>query len=141
MKRFIFAALVAAGCLWGISVSAQEPQDEYKKELRAYLETSGSLASFDGMIDQVFAMMAGNLSEEAKADLKTQAVEKLIFYYTPIYKESISLDDLKEINRFYQTPAGTRIAEAQPVITTKATAAGQQWGMWLQGAVQAAASK
>ena len=84
MKRFIFAALVAAGCLWGISVSAQEPQDEYKKELRAYLETSGSLASFDGMIDQVFAMMAGNLSEEAKADLKTQAVEKLIFYYTPI---------------------------------------------------------
>lgn len=35
MKRFIFAALVAAGCLWGISVSAQEPQDEYKKELRA----------------------------------------------------------------------------------------------------------
>ena len=100
MKRFIFAALVAAGCLWGISVSAQEPQDEYKKELRAYLETSGSLASFDGMIDQVFAMMAGNLSEEAKADLKTQAVEQLIFYYTPHYKERISLDDHKEITRF-----------------------------------------
>ena len=93
------------------------------------------MASFEAAINQLF-MMAGNVPAEKKSEIRTQAFDKLIDLMTPIYQKHISLQDLDAINRFYQTPEGRHIAEAQPKIAVESTQVGQQWGMWLQSAIQ-----
>ena len=117
---------------------AQTTKEAYKQELRTYMESSGSTASFDTMVNQLF-MMAGGIPAEKKAEIRTQAFDKLVDLMTPVYQKNITLEDLKEINKFYQTPAGKRISGAQPKIAVESTQVGQQWGMWLQSAIQTAA--
>ncbi|WP_462353944.1 DUF2059 domain-containing protein [Alistipes timonensis] len=138
MKKIILVIAIAIGCLSGVAVQAQTNADSYKQELRTYMTTSGSTASFDMMVNQLF-MMAGGIPAEKKAEIRTQAFDKLVDLMTPVYQKNITLEDLKEINKFYQTPAGKRIAEAQPKIAVESTQVGQQWGMWLQSAIQSAA--
>lgn len=138
MKKLIFTIAITIGCLCSTAVSAQTNGDSYKQELRTYMESSGSTASFDTMVNQLF-MMAGNIPAEKKTEIRKQAFDKLVELMAPVYQKNISMEDLKEINKFYQTPAGKRIAEAQPKIAVESTQVGQQWGMWLQSAIQAAA--
>lgn len=46
----------------------------------------------------------------------------------PIYDRQFSLADLQEVLRFYETPVGKRLLEAQPRVTQEAIVHGQQWG-------------
>lgn len=135
MKKLILTIAIAISCLCSTAVSAQNNDDAYGKALRTYMESSGSIASFEAAINQLF-MMAGNVPAEKKSEIRTQAFDKLIDLMTPIYQKHISLQDLDAINRFYQTPEGRHIAEAQPKIAVESTQVGQQWGMWLQSAIQ-----
>lgn len=138
MKKIIIVIAIAIGCMVSTTMKAQNTEDAYKKELRTYMESSGSTASFDTMVNQLF-MMAGNIPAEKKTEIRKQAFDKLVELMAPVYQKNISMEDLKEINKFYQTPAGKRIAEAQPKIAVESTQVGQQWGMWLQSAIQTAA--
>lgn len=138
MRKIIIVIAIAIGCMVSTTMKAQNTEDAYKKELRTYMESSGSTASFDTMVNQLF-MMAGNIPAEKKTEIRKQAFDKLVELMAPVYQKNISMEDLKEINKFYQTPAGKRIAEAQPKIAVESTQVGQQWGMWLQSAIQAAA--
>ncbi len=135
MKKLILTIAIAISCLCSTTLSAQNNDDAYGKALRTYMESSGSMASFEAAINQLF-MMAGNVPAEKKSEIRTQAFDKLIDLMTPIYQKHISLQDLDAINRFYQTPEGRHIAEAQPKIAVESTQVGQQWGMWLQSAIQ-----
>ena len=138
MKKFIFLIAIAIGSMVCTAARAQTTKEAYKQELRSYMESSGSTASFDTMVNQLF-MMAGGIPAEKKAEIRTQAFDKLVDLMTPVYQKNITLEDLKEINKFYQTPAGKRISGAQPKIAVESTQVGQQWGMWLQSAIQTAA--
>lgn len=138
MRKIIIVIAIAIGCMVSTTMKAQNTEDAYKKELRTYMESSGSTASFDTMVNQLF-MMAGNMPAEKKTEIRKQAFDKLVELMAPVYQKNISMEDLKEINKFYQTPAGKRIAEAQPKIAVESTQVGQQWGMWLQSAFQTAA--
>lgn len=138
MRKIIIVIAIAIGCMVSTTMKAQNTEDAYKKELRTYMESSGSTASFDTMVNQLF-MMAGNIPAEKKTEIRKQAFDKLVELMAPVYQKNISIEDLKEINKFYQTPAGKRIAEAQPKIAVESTQVGQQWGMWLQSAIQTAA--
>ncbi|WP_299102956.1 DUF2059 domain-containing protein [uncultured Alistipes sp.] len=135
MKKLILTIAIVISCLCSTTLSAQNNDDAYGKALRTYMESSGSMASFEAAINQLF-MMAGNVPAEKKSEIRTQAFDKLIDLMTPIYQKHISLQDLDAINRFYQTPEGRHIAEAQPKIAVESTQVGQQWGMWLQSAIQ-----
>lgn len=101
------------------------------------MEATGWSVTFESTVNQVF-MMAEGISAEKKAEIRTQAFDKLVELMTPIYKKHITLGDLEEINKFYQTPAGKRIIAAQPKVVDESIQAGQQWGVWLQSAVQKA---
>ena len=43
----------------------------------------------------------------------------------------MTLEDLKEIIRFYQTPVGQKFAKSTPLIMQESMQIGQQWGMKL----------
>lgn len=140
MKKIILLLTLA---LFGIGVSQANAQvnETYKKELTDFLEYSGSMESFSMTIDQLLTMMGGTLNDEQKEQLMEKAYDSLFDLLVPVYEKEIALDDLKEFNKFYQTPAGKRIAAAQGNIIKGAMQIGQQWAIVLQKLVQETMAK
>src|SRR5262249_37125135 len=53
-----------------------------------------------------------------------ELVEKII----PIYDKYYTIDDLKAINGFYETPAGQKVLSTLPQVKQESMKAGQEWG-------------
>lgn len=54
---------------------------------------------------------------------------QLMDLMVPIYAKYYTEEDLDNIIRFYETPSGRRMADAQPKIATDAMGVAQQWAM------------
>ena len=84
----------------------------------------------------IMAMLArGGLDFAQRAELTQSlilpdvkaAVPKLLEQWTAIYAAQLSLDDMKAIEAFYQTPAGQRFLAAQNAITMSVNTATINW--------------
>ena len=110
--------------------------NNYKATLKKMLEVAGTEATFKMGINQMFDMykkqMSGLpdsiLSDFKKEFLKT-SVDELVDMLAPVYQKYLTETDLKEIIGFYQTPAGKKFAEKNPLILQESMQVGQQWGM------------
>ncbi|HEX9934648.1 MAG TPA: DUF2059 domain-containing protein [bacterium] len=61
----------------------------------------------------------------------------LVQLCVPIYERHLSHSDIKELIRFYESPAGQRLIKVLPVIMQESMEAGQRWGQEIgQKAVQ-----
>ena len=82
------------------------------------------------------------ISDEAcrtvEETFNVKVIDRMVDLYAPIYIKYLTLDDLKQIVAFYQTPAGKKWGEATPSITLEGTKMGQQLGMELAGEIQQA---
>ena len=104
---------------------------------------SGSDATFKLVIPQMFAMMKQQLPNvpaefwsEAEKEMMKTLVDDLVEMLAPIYHKRLTLSDLQEITKFYESPVGKKMAAAQPAIATESMAVGQQWGMKIATKVQ-----
>jgi len=100
------------------------------------MTTSGSLGSFEPVISQVTAILGGAVTDRQKEEITRRSVDALVEMFTPVYEKEVSLEDLNEMNEFYQTPAGRRIAAAQANMVNNFIQAGQQWSMRVQQNIQ-----
>lgn len=136
MKKILFgAALLLA--LFVSATPAAAQGDAYQRELMKMLDKSGALASADFIMTQLIPMMKQMTIKEvpasfwdtfqAKWNQKTR--DKLVELYVPIYKKYLTLDDLKQIVAFYESPVGRKLAAATPSMTGEGMQAGQQLGM------------
>ena len=62
--------------------------------------------------------------------------DNLVKVYVPIYQKHLTLDDLKKIVAFYESPAGKKLGAVTPAITMEGMTAGQQLGMELVTLIQ-----
>ena len=65
-------------------------------------------------------------------------VDDLAEMLAPIYYKRLTLSDLQEITKFYESPVGKKMAAAQPAIASESMAVGQQWGMKIATKVEEA---
>lgn len=139
-KRFISMLVAVIALLWvGSSrVSAQDVSDEYKSQLYEMLTVSGSLEGAHQMVSQMLALvkqqqpgMPEEKLRQVEEVLNGKLVDRMVDLYAPIYAKYLTLDDLKQIVAFYQTPVGKKWGEATPKITLEGTKMGQQLGMEL----------
>jgi hypothetical protein len=117
------------------------PDAERIAAAKELMEASGSADQFD----QVMPMMMSRLSQsfEAMRPEKADEIRKvmtegmkrftarkheLLEQIAGIYARTMSLEDLKAITAFYQSPAGTRFRQAMPSIAQQSMLAGQKWG-------------
>lgn len=54
--------------------------------------------------------------------------QELIEQIIPVYDKYYSLEDLKQINAFYESPSGQRMLQASPEVIKESMQIGQQWG-------------
>lgn len=135
MKKMFLVLMLAVFGFGTFQLNAQV-NPEYKKELQSYLQNSGSVGAFDQAIEQMMAMAGGQLTDGQKAEIKTRSMDALVDLMVPLYEGEISLGDMKEFNKFYDTPAGQRIAAAVPKITMASMQIGQQWSTQLMQIIQ-----
>ena len=134
MRKILFILILVLG-IGGVSVAqtAQtQPSKEYVAALKKMIVVSGSDATFKLVIPQMFAMMKQQLPN-VPAEFWSEAEKEML---APIYHKRLTLSDLQEITKFYESPVGKKMAAAQPAIATESMAVGQQWGMKIATKVQ-----
>lgn len=147
MKKILFILVLVLG-IGGVSVAqtAQtQPSKEYVVALEKNVVISGSDATFRLLIPQMFAMMQQQLPNvpaefwsEAEKEMTKTLVDDLAEMLAPIYHKRLTLSDLQEITKFYESPVGKKMAAAQPAIASESMAVGQQWGMKIAAKVEEA---
>ena len=145
MKKFIF--LFSFLFVLTSTAIAQDPiieppqaeiSDEFKAEMAKFLDNNGSEESYQSAIDQIFDMYAVQFAEvpkeywdRIKKEMKEIGISELQELLVPVYAKHFTLEDLKAINAFYETPIGKKLGEKTPILTAESMQVGQTWGMQL----------
>lgn len=130
----LFVVCTALLCAGATSVSAQE--DVYKEALGKMLKLSGALSVSETMMPQLISIMKQSVPNVPESywdsfskKWEQKAGSKLVELYVPIYKKYLSLEDLKKIVEFYESPVGKKLATATPAMTAEGMQLGQKFGM------------
>jgi hypothetical protein len=101
-------------------------------EIRKLLEVMGTVKMTHQVLDQMissFKVQNNDVSSEFWDRFeKEMNLQELVDQMVPLYAKYYSLDDLKAVNAFYQTPAGQRVLAATPRIMQESMQIGQNWG-------------
>jgi len=99
-------------------------------------EVSGTEGSYQAAIKQMFSMFKqqySNVEVEIWTDLEKEfsktSLNELTKMLVPVYSKYMTLEDLNELIKFYNTPTGKKYAKSTPLIMQESMQIGQQWGM------------
>ena len=65
--------------------------------------------------------------EEFVARLRAD-VDRFIELLVPLYDRHLTLDEIRQLIAFYESPLGKRLVEVQPILAQESMLAGQEWG-------------
>lgn len=145
MKPVLVAFLLMAGLLpiWAddpapvpapdTTTATPAPVDPAKEAaIREMIQKSGMTKTMRLVMDRMFgAFKAQNASLPPEFWQRIESemdMDDLVTQLIPVFAQYYSLDDLKAINAFYDSPAGRHMIEIQPQITNQSMQIGQQWG-------------
>lgn len=115
------------------SAAAMQGIDPAKAaEIHKMLELTGTEKMMNQMLDQMFASfkmqnnsVSADFWDRMQKEMNTQdLIDKII----PLYDKYYTLDDLKAVNAFYESPAGQRVLASTPQIMHESMQIGQDWG-------------
>ena len=133
MKRVIAICvfvIIGSFSVYSQSVSPAKRQDILK--LIGVTDAKAQMAqSFDMMFTNVMIATGSNIPEDVKRTIKSKfesRINEFVDLLIPIYDKHFTHDDIKQIIRFYETPAGKKMIKTTPLITQESFTAGQKWG-------------
>lgn len=103
----------------------------FKADVIKYIELSGQRKTFEMITKDII----NNIPVEKQADFKKEldlSINDLISKIADAYVAEFTHEDIKAAIKFYETPAGKKLASKTEVLFQKSQAAGQEWGMGLQ---------
>lgn len=107
-------------------------QDAFKADVERVIQVSGAAAPMQMAKEQI---MQGIPIEKRDAFSKDfdASLPSLYEKIAKIYMETYTHEDVKQMLKFYDSPVGKKMASSMGEITKKSSAAGEEWGMELQG--------
>lgn len=113
-----------------------QSENEYSSTLKTLFEVSGSEESFEVALTQMFNMYKKQYTEvneeiwvEFEKEFRKTSLNDLVVMLVPVYEKYMTLEDLKELIKFYESPVGKKYAKSTPLIMQESMQVGQQWGM------------
>jgi uncharacterized protein (DUF885 family) len=116
--------------------TSHSQNESYKDVLLEYREVQGSLDSFNNSIDQMSQMMGGQIEADKLKPVMNEMFLSLVDALVPVYKNHLSIQDLKDGIEMYKTPIGKKIAQKTPLITQETMNVSMQWGMEFSSKIQ-----
>jgi len=133
MKKLI---CILALSLFFIPFSDAQSDPAYVQALKKMFELNGSEETYKAAIKQSLNMFKdqfpedeSNFIKEFEAELLNTSFNDLFEMLTPVYAKYLTLADVEEMIKFYETPIGKKFAKNTPSITQESMQIGQQWGM------------
>lgn len=145
-KNLLLLVLFAVSMMaFPFAVSAQAQATEYQKALQKMLTVSGGFATAEILVPQAIEMLkqsAPGIPESYLKQVSTVMQEKfvnrMVEIATPIYQKHLSLEDIKKIIVFYESPVGRKLGAATPLISKESMQVGQQLGIEIVKDIQKA---
>jgi hypothetical protein len=116
--------------------TSHSQNESYKDVLLEYMDVQGSLDSFNNSIDQMSKMMGGQIEADKLKPIMDEMFLSLVDALVPVYKNHLSIQDLKDGIEMYKTPIGKKIAQKTPLITQETMNVSMQWGMEFSSKIQ-----
>lgn len=116
--------------------TSHSQNESYKDVLLEYMEVQGSLDSFNNSINQMSQMMGGQIEADKLKPIMDEMFLSLVDALVPVYKNHLSIQDLKDGIEMYKTPIGKKIAQKTPLITQETMNVSMQWGMEFSSKIQ-----
>ena len=115
------------------SVTTTPAVDPAKEaEIRKLLELTGTVKMVNQMLDQMitnFKMHNSNVPPEFWDRFRQEIdINGLVDKIIPVYDKYYTMDDLKAVNAFYETPAGQKVIATNPLVMRESMVIGQNWG-------------
>jgi hypothetical protein len=130
MKKLLITTLLIV-CSY-VSIAHAEISAEKRKEVEKMLRLTGMEKLVNQMKSQMIAAIrkdSPDISQdfwdrlEKKMD-SHELIEKII----PVYDKYYTLEDLKAVNAFYESPAGQKVLSTLPQVMQESMKIGQEWG-------------
>lgn len=115
--------------LFLVFTSSLFAQSDYEKTFEKMYSVSGMNGSYKPIAEQMTKMLGSEVDKVAVEQLFRNALKDLMKRMIPVYKKYLTIDDLKAIIAFYETPVGKKFAQSQPAIAEDMMPIAQQWGM------------
>ena len=129
MKKLLLAA---AFILMANFTFAQS--DAFKADVKTLLEVSGGMAQIEVAKKQVISMVPADKQEEFSKEFEA-SIQPILEAQKDFYLKEFTHDEVKQMIKFYQSPAGKKLADKLPKLTESTMPAIQQWTMELQGII------
>ena len=133
MKKLFI--LLAFGFILSIQTSFGQTKDEYKKALLEMFTASGSDEAYKSAIKQMMVMFKDNLKDvpsnfwkDAEAEMLKSSIEELADLLVPVYEKHLTIADLQEMTKFYNTAVGKKYAQSMGPIMQESMKVGEAWG-------------
>ena len=143
MKKFM---LVLAVCLFiPLSGYGDELTSEKKETIKKFLQITGA-AQMGELVGNATAQQIINVYKKTQPDIDPKAfkiieeeiistfheefIEKESFYplVYPIYHKHMTIEELKGLIKFYETPLGRKYVSVMPMLSKESMEAGKIWG-------------
>ncbi|OIQ22499.1 MAG: hypothetical protein BM557_00490 [Flavobacterium sp. MedPE-SWcel] len=129
MKKLLFAVAFILVANFSFAQS-----DAFKADVKKLLEVSGSMAQVDVAKKQVIAMIPADKQAEFTKEFEA-SITPIMDAQEAFYLKEFTQDDVKQMIKFYQSPAGKKLAAKLPELTESTMPAIQAWTMELQGII------
>ncbi len=103
----------------------------FKADALKVIKISGATAQVESAKNQIMMMIPSEKQAQFSKDFEASMPS---FYdkIVAIYMKEYTHQDVKEMIKFYESPAGKKIAEKAGVLFEQSMQAGQEWGVELQ---------
>ena len=122
--------------LFAYSTAFSQDDEAYSKTLKQMFAVSGAEGSYKAVINQFTTMFRqkypdvdSKVWDEFEKEFSKASMDELADMLVPTYKKYMTIDDLKELIKFYETPVGKKYAQYVPNIMQESMQVGQEWGM------------
>jgi hypothetical protein len=131
MKRIAVVCLIISFA----TVLSARPDENYKTTLKKLFRVSHTEETFDAAIKQMFKLYREQQSDipaeiwtDFEKEMSKTSMDDLVDMLVPVYSKHLTIDDLNELIRFYESPVGRKYAEKNPLIMQESMQVGQEWG-------------
>lgn len=132
MKKLLVSLVLFFAC--AMVVQAQEDK-AYEAAMTKMLEVSKSMDAMKQLAPQIIAMtkqQVPNAPQEFWNELEKTMVgmyDEIIKAMIPVYHKYLSLEDIQDIIKFYETPVGQKLADSNTKIAAEAMPIAQKIAM------------
>jgi hypothetical protein len=113
-----------------LSASAQNTNatDEYKETLKKIMDFSGTSTTTGDFLQRLSSIMKLNAPKKDEAywnefskNWKEKVENKVFEMYMPVYEKYLTLEELKAVAAFYESPVGKKYKEASLIVMRETT--------------------